>query len=338
MSDPYRRQDFRVALYLCHTALNVSAGSCTFGNWLFLNQPPCGGDYSNLPASLSGWTGRSVRNPGAPMRPYDVLQKGLAQSRVFEGGGREAAWCHLPDRRTSKEKPGVTAGSRASGYPLHIEYNTGYSVSPEVSARSDSREGRDRGRCGIHRAHAVRAKGVRIVLWKPWKRSITGSGPGRNVRPGPEPVIERYRGPVPDKAQVDVTAGVSVFAGGHLGPAAPRAPEADGRGTQGGVCQTEHAGNHRPQQDGVFSWGTVKCTESGQTHAQNQDRQTHRISTDTRTESGQTSAQNQDRQAHRIRTDKRTESGQTSAQNQDRQAHRIRTDQRTESGQASAQN
>ncbi|KAI8489391.1 hypothetical protein Bbelb_328340 [Branchiostoma belcheri] len=50
-------------------------------------------------------------------------------------------------------------------------------------------------------AQAGREKRVRTVLWKPWKRSITGSGPGlrtgpyRKVRPGPVPVIERYRGP-----------------------------------------------------------------------------------------------------------------------------------------------
>ncbi|KAI8480726.1 hypothetical protein Bbelb_415190, partial [Branchiostoma belcheri] len=54
---------------------------------------------------------------------------------------------------------------------------------PQAGGRSDSREGRDRGRCGIH----------------PMKAFDNGfrTGPYRKVRPGPEPVIERHRGPEP---------------------------------------------------------------------------------------------------------------------------------------------
>ncbi|KAI8491914.1 hypothetical protein Bbelb_302870 [Branchiostoma belcheri] len=53
---------------------------------------------------------------------------------------------------------------------------------PQAGGRSDSREGRDRGRCGIHPMETF-DNGFR-------------TGPYRKVRPGLEPVIERYRGPV----------------------------------------------------------------------------------------------------------------------------------------------
>ncbi|KAI8493786.1 hypothetical protein Bbelb_281330 [Branchiostoma belcheri] len=52
---------------------------------------------------------------------------------------------------------------------------------PQAGGRSDSREGRDRGRCGIHPVEGF-DNGFR-------------TGPYRKVQPGPEPVIERYRGP-----------------------------------------------------------------------------------------------------------------------------------------------
>ncbi|KAI8485851.1 hypothetical protein Bbelb_364030 [Branchiostoma belcheri] len=58
---------------------------------------------------------------------------------------------------------------------------------PQAGGRSDSREGRDRGRCGIHPMEAF-DNGFR-------------TGPYRNVRPGPEPVIERYRGPEWDRTK-----------------------------------------------------------------------------------------------------------------------------------------
>ncbi|KAI8498425.1 hypothetical protein Bbelb_236270 [Branchiostoma belcheri] len=61
---------------------------------------------------------------------------------------------------------------------------------PTAAGQFDSREGRDRGRCGIHPMEAF-DNGFR-------------TGSYRNVRPGPKPVIERYRGPGYDLAIKDI--------------------------------------------------------------------------------------------------------------------------------------
>ncbi|KAI8511176.1 hypothetical protein Bbelb_102760 [Branchiostoma belcheri] len=69
---------------------------------------------------------------------------------------------------------------------VHIEYNTGYPVSPEVSARPRPSGDPTRGRAGTE-------GDAEYTVLEAFDNGFR-TGPYRKVRPGLEPVIERYRG------------------------------------------------------------------------------------------------------------------------------------------------
>ncbi|KAI8514721.1 hypothetical protein Bbelb_073120 [Branchiostoma belcheri] len=142
---------------------------------------------------------KSLRNPE---RPTEIVQFAEVDRPRSTPNPRPLLPTPYFYSVTTKPKARSSLGPRKLGQPgisssgyVHIEYNTGYSVSPEVSARLwvGSPDGRrlegdpTRGRAGTEGdAEYTVLEAFNNGFW---------TGPYRKVGPGPEPVIERYRGP-----------------------------------------------------------------------------------------------------------------------------------------------
>ncbi|KAI8497857.1 hypothetical protein Bbelb_245090 [Branchiostoma belcheri] len=168
--------------------INMTAVNQTWGN---LTQPPPGLDTSYY---INGYTALSVTAIllAAVSSIISMLSMVVGAKRLHEGMVRNIV---LAPMRFFDTTPTGRVLNRMSEDQSVIDIVSSVyrpdrgSDSPMAAGRRAIRLAGGPGTRAMRNtpcwAHAVREKRVRTVLWKPWKRSITGSGPGCTVKYGP---------------------------------------------------------------------------------------------------------------------------------------------------------